>query len=80
VPLLSGSSRRHGQQPVTVIRGFLDCQELPLDEIDQRDRDVPHDDAAEDDDARLPGAEPLRYRWNVVHLLRPPNEAEEGIR
>jgi hypothetical protein len=51
-----------------------------LDEIDQRDCDIPHDDPAEDDDARLTGTEPLDRRWNRVHSLGPSDEVEEGIR
>jgi hypothetical protein len=45
LPLFGGAAFcLRGQQPVTVVSRFLDGQELPLDEIDQRDRDVSDDD------------------------------------
>jgi hypothetical protein len=63
-----------------VIGRFLDCQEPALDEVDQRDRDVPHDDPAEDDHARLPGPESLDRRWDSVHSPGPSDDVEAGIR
>jgi hypothetical protein len=46
----------------------------------QRDRDVRHDDPAEDDDPRLPGPESFQRRWNSVHSPRPSGVVEEAIR
>jgi hypothetical protein len=79
-PLPRGRSCYHGQHPVTAVRSLLDRQQLPLDELDQRDRDIPHDDPAEDDDPRLPGPESLRCRWKIVHSPSPSGVVEEAIR
>jgi len=73
LPLPCGGCSGWAQPPITVVSRLINRDQLPLSEVNERNRDVSHDDPSDDYHAQLPGAQPSRRSWNVGcgHLISP---------